>query len=483
MNKNGDTIGFLPMVLIKLIFALLLILLITWLLINLWGALFGNDDETERDNFETLFKLIESKSQSTKPYESTRLTIYLVKTSGPTAWATTDHTIQFFPHNQLSIMCTGGKPIYRPSDCSDKTKPCLCLYDSDPDRPEDEKDDDVIMCKQFTKSFDIAKEDDFQLSNINDDCKRVNKKEYNQLIVGVQNVAGKKRVFVWQDTPENRFIDEQLKLKECPEKTGVCAGIKTGEIAYDFQKVNAQCVQKDPNKFYSQATCIYDGTKCDVECIGTDCSTISTCNDFNINKDFYVKNTKEEFFCNSGSCNKQCSGHIIEQYTCLPNKDQECRDLINDISIPDFISNCAVTIGPFSKLTSGKKDYNNAKIVEVGDIIGFDDKKQNTANINCVAEIEKYFKGYNVLMCIPGVDCNSFVITSPKPAAEIQKMLDTCGINPERGAGTVFITQYDACPGLENYFTQAYSCKDGSFVGGGGQFGGSGKTGSWSAIP
>lgn len=454
MNKKGDTIGFLPMVLIKLIFAALLILLITWLMISLWQSLFGNENKTEKDNFETLHKLIESKANSNKDYDSTKLTVYLVKTG----MLTTDHTIHFFGPNEVSIPCTGDS-LFRPSDCGDNAKPCLCLYDSDPDRGKDDRDDDVIMCKPFTQVFDIA-DKDFQMVNFSDDCERIIDNEYMQLIVGVQKAGGKKRVFVWENTEENRKLDEQLQKKQCPEKTGLCAGKKDSEIVYDLQQVAIECSHKDPNKFYSEAKCVFDGTKCNIECAGTDCSAIQTCQDFNINKDFYVNGTKEEYFCKNRACNKQCSGNLIEQYTCVQGKEQDCKDLINDMKIPGFISNCSVEIGQFSNLTSGPKNYNNAKITEVGDIIAFDSKKQNTKNMQCKAEIEKYFKKYNVLVCIPGKDCNSFVITNPAPPKDVEDMLKNCGINPEKGAGTVFITRYGPCTDLTNYFTDAYNCAD-----------------------
>jgi len=456
-NKKGDTIGFLPMVLIKLIFAAILILLITWLMVSLWQSMFGNTNKTEKDNFNTLFKLMESKSNPNNKlaYDSTRLSVYLIKTGV----LTTDHTIQFFGPDETFLACGGGIAMKRPNDCSDIKKSCLCLFDSDPDRLPDESDDDLIECKQFSTGFKITT-NDFQISNKSDDCLRAIDKEYMQLIVGQHTVGGQKRVFVWQDSPENRKLDEQLQLKQCPSTSGICANRKDGEIVYDFQQVAIECSRKDPNKFYTQAKCIFDGKKCDVECTGTDCSAISTCTDFNINQDFYVTNTKEEYFCKNRACNKQCSGNLIEQYTCLPNKEQECKDLINDVTIPDFISNCAVIIGPFSNLTSGQKNYNNAKMMEVGDIIGYDSKKQNTNNINCKVKIEEHFRKYNVLACIPGVDCNSFVIKNPKPPAEIQKILDTCGINPQKGGGTVFITQYGVCNELTNYFTDTYNCAD-----------------------
>lgn len=457
MNKKGDVIGFIPMILLKLIFATLLILLITWLIVSLWLSIFGNVNKTEKDNFETLFKLMESKSKSSIDYDSTKLTVYLVKTG----ILSTDHTIQFFGPDETFLNCAGGKAMKRPSDCGDIQKSCLCLFDSDPDRHPDESDDDLIECKTFSTAFKIESKD-FQISNKSNDCKRIIDNEYMQLIVGVQNSAGKRRVFVWENTPENRKLDEQLKKKECPEKTGLCAGKKDSEIVYDLQQVAIECSRKDPNKFYSEAKCVFDGTKCNIECTGVECSKIQTCEDFNINKDFYVTGTQEEYFCKNRACNKQCSGNLIEQYTCLSGKEKDCKDLINDVKIPDFIANCAVEIGQFSSLTSGTKDYSNAKMTEVGDIIGYDSKKQNTNNIQCKAEIEKYFKKYNVLVCIPGksAGCNSFVLPNPTPPKDIQDMLNTCGINPQKGGKTVFITRYDVCNDLTNYFTDAYNCAD-----------------------
>ncbi len=455
MNKKGDTIGFLPMVLIKLIFAVLLIFLITWLMVSLWQSMFGNENKTEKDNFDTLYKLMESKSRSGIDYDSTKLTVYLVKTG----ILTTDHTIHFFGPDEKNLNCVGGKMMKRPDDCKDIKKSCLCLFDSDPDRWPDESDDDLIECKEFTTGFKIEA-NDFQISNKSDDCLRAIDNEYMQLIIGVQNSGGKKRVFVWENNEENRKLDEQLQKKLCPEKTGLCVGKKDSEIVYDLQQVAIECSHKDPNKFYSEAKCVFDGKKCDIECTGTDCSAIQTCKDFNINKDFYVTGTKEEYFCKNRACNKQCSGSLIEQYTCVQGKEQDCKDLINDVKIPGFVSNCSVEIGQFSSLTSGQKNYNNAKITEVGDIISFDSKKQNIKNVQCKAEIEKYFRKYNVLVCIPGKDCNPFVITSPAPPKDVQDMLTNCGINPEKGAGTVFITRYGPCNDLTNYFTDAYACAD-----------------------
>jgi hypothetical protein len=460
MNKRAEVEGDVPMILVKLIFASLLILLVTWLLVSLWMAMFGNDNKTEKDNFETLYKLIDAKSKSTTEYDSTRVTIYLVQTKGITGILTTDHTIQFFSPNEDPIQCAGGDPLYRPSDCGDKTLPCICLYDSDPDRPQDDKDDDVIECKQFSTSFDIAN-DDFQLVDYSDDCLRTIDNEYMKLIVGVQNSGGKRRVFVWQDTPENRALDIQLQKNNCPNTAGLCKDKKDSEIITDFKQVNDECAKADPSKFYSEAKCVFNGKECSVKCTGTDCSSIKTCQDFNFNKDYFVEKSSEEYLCKNKICGKTCSGNLIEQYTCLPNKEQECKDLINDVTIPDFISNCAVVIGPFSSLTSGNKNYDNAKMTELGDIIGFDSTKQNTANIQCQSEIEKYFKKYPVLVCKSGVDCIPFVRKSPPPSKDIQDLLDNCKINPMSAGRTVTITRQDViCAELNNYFTSAYNCAD-----------------------
>lgn len=449
MMKKKGVIGFLPMVLIKLIFAVLLILLITWLLVSLWMALFGNEDKTTKDSFETLFNIIDSKSQKSIDYESTKYTSY----------TRDNHRIFFFAANEQQISCINGKPVLRPTDCDIK-KSCLCLYDDDPDRDEEDKDDEVVMCKEFKQVFSIEKKD-FQLVDYNNDCDKNYEGEYVNLIVGVQNSGNKRRVFVWENNDANRKIDEQLKKKMCPEKTGLCVGKKDSEVVYNLQQVAIECSRKDPNKFYWEAKCIFDGTKCDVECVGEQCSTITSCTDFNINKDFYVTNTKEEYFCNNRACNKQCTGNLIEQYTCITGKEQDCKDLINDVKLPDFVSDCSVEVGPYSSLTSGQKNYNAAKMIELGDIIGFDSKKQNTNKYNCRAEIEKYFKKYPVSVCIPGVECNAFVITNPAPPEKIQRLLQNCDINPMRAGGTIAITRQGVtCDELNNYFTNAYNCAD-----------------------
>lgn len=448
MKKNG-VVGFLPMVLVKLIFALLLILLITWLLVSLWTALFGNEDKTTKDSFETLFKLIDSKSQRNVNYESTKYTLYTQD----------DYRVFFFAANEQQISCVNGKPVLRPTDCDIK-KSCLCLYNDDPDRDSEDRDDEVVMCKEFKQVFSIDKKD-FQLVNYNDDCDKNYNGEYANVIVGVHNIDGKKRVFVWENNDTNRKLDEQLQKKACPEKTGLCAGRKDSEVVYDLKEVAIECSHKDSNKFYWEAKCVFDGTKCNVECTGEQCSTINSCTDFNINKDFYVVNTKEEYFCKNGACNKQCSGNLIEQYTCMTGKEQECKDLINDVKLGDFISSCSVEVGPYSKLTSGKKNYDAAKITELGDIIGFDSKKQNTKNYDCQAEIEKYFKKQAVIVCIPGINCNAFVITNPAPPANIQQLLQNCDINPMRAGETIAITKQGVlCSELKNYFTEAYTCAD-----------------------
>lgn len=473
MNKKAEVEGFMPMVLVKLIFALVLILLITWLLVNLWLALFGNTNKTEKDNFETLFKLIESKSQTAKDYDSNKLTVYLIKTG----MLTSDHTIHFFSDNKY-IEC-GSDDIYRPTECGENDVSCLCLYDSDPDRGEDEKDDDVIACERFKGLFKISNED-YQLANYSDDCDRIIDNEYMKLIVGVDNSNNKKRIFVWEDTTENRALDEIMKKKLCPDKdtNSLCYGKKDSEIVTDFQKVNTECRKIDNTKAYFEATCTVEKDKCKVDCKGIDCAS-TTCYDFNVNKDFYVKGSKEEYFCTNNPCGTKCAGQIIEQYTCIKGKDKECKEFIEDKTIPGIIGNCSMIIGQYSDLLNNPKKYQDVKMTEVGDIIGFDSKSQhNTANIDCKSEIEKYFQKYNVLVCIPGKDCSQFVTTNPKPPQVIQDMLTNCNINPIKTSNNIIITQYNTCPGLENYFTEAYTCGLPNFQGGGGQFGGAGASGT-----
>lgn len=471
MNKRAEVEGFMPMVLVKLIFALLLILLITGLLVLLWRAVFGSDNETEKDNFETLFKLIESKQKSTSEYESTRLTIYL-----ETGYAlTSDHTIHFFPANEPYLACS-GVALFRPSDCKDNTKSCLCLYDSNPDRGPIDKDDDVIMCKEFQAPVDID-EIDFQLINNSEDCSRTFDGDYVNLIVGVHNVNNNKRVFVWINNDANAKLDAQMKKKTCPDTSGLCKDKKDSEIINDFTQVNAECKKQDPNKAYFEAKCTLGADKCNVECSGTDCSALS-CEKLNIDEDYFVKGSKEEYFCQNKVCNLPCENHGIEQYTCITGKEKECKELLDDTTIPGFMNNCSVIIGPYSDFNPLKKNYQELNVYEAGDIIGFDDSN-NKLQINCESTIEQYFKKYNTLVCVPGKSCTIFTVKNPTPPAEIQQMLNTCDINPVSIAGKVYITKYNPCPGLDEYFTPAYRCSIGTFKGGGGSFGGAGVSGSW----
>lgn len=475
MNKRAEVEGFMPMVLVKLIFALLLILLITWLLVSLWTAIFGSENKTEKDNFETLFKLIDSKSKSVTEFDSSRLTVYLITTG----FLSSDHTIHFFAPNDITIKCAKGEPINRPSDCDDNTKACLCLYDSNPDRDEEDKDDEVIVCEQFTESFKIAP-DDFQLANYSDDCSRSIDNEYMQLIVGVQNSNNNKRVFVWQNTPENRALIEQMQKKECPNTAGACKDKKDSEVITDLKTVNDACKSFDPNKIYSQVKCVLENNMCKVECTGDPCSSTQACRDFNIDKDFYTAGSKEEYSCKNNPCGKQCSANLIEQYSCITGKEQECKDLINDITFPGFVANCSVVIGPYSSLTVGAKNYNAAKMIEVGDIIGFDSTRQNTENIDCQTEIEKSFKKYPVRVCIPGKNCNDFVTNNPNAPDAVTYSLNNCQINPQKAGNNIFITKQDViCVTVNEYFTDAYTCDDIPFAGGGGKFGGAGATGKW----
>lgn len=453
MKKKGAT-DFLPTVLVKLVFAVGLILLISWLLVSIYTSIFGSENKTEKDNFNTLFNLIESKSKSSESYSSSKLTIYLIKTKGVPGILTTDHTIHFFPANKDYISCKDGENIYRPSSCDVKDKPCLCLYDSDPDRAKDEADDDVIICKQFSNNFNIDNKD-FQLVKYDNDCLRAVDTEYINLIVGVQNYKNR-RVFVWLNNEENRVLDEKLTKKICPDKTGLCSGIRDGDIITDLKKVNDACKSKD--YFYSQAKCVLEKDKCKIECTGTKCDTIKTCSDFNINSDFYIKNSTQEYFCNNNACNKQCIGSSIEQYTCIKGKENDCKELLTNIKIPGFVSNCSIIIGDFSELTNNNINYQNAKILQLGDIISFDSKKQNSNNYNCKGEIEKYFKKNNIFVCKEGVNCNDFV--SKNPPKEIENIITKCEINPFRAAGTIVITRKNSCIDIEPYFTQAYSCSD-----------------------
>ncbi|GIU69251.1 MAG: hypothetical protein KatS3mg002_0487 [Candidatus Woesearchaeota archaeon] len=454
MKKKGAT-DFIPTVLVKLVFAVGLILLLTWFLISIYTAIFGNENKTEKDNFNTLFNLIESKSKSNKEYDSAKLTIYLIRTNA----LLTDHTIHFFPANKDYISCNNGKPIYRPSTCDIKDKPCLCLYDSDPDRAEDEADDDVIICKQFSTNFKIENTD-FQLVDYNNDCSRTDRKQYIDLIVGVENANNNKRVFVWLNNESNRLLDEKLKKKLCPEKTGLCSGKRDGDVIndfYDLQRINSECKAND--YFYHEAKCVFEKDKCKVECIGTKCDTIKSCSDFNINEDFYIAYTNQEYFCNNNACNKNCVGSVVEQYTCIKGKEEDCKKLLNNQILEEFTSSCSVVIGQFSELTSQNINYQNAKIIELGDIISFDSKKQNSKKYNCKAEIEKYFKKYPVFVCKEGVDCNGFVTKSK--IYELITNIERCStINPFRAAGTIVMTRVDDCPEIKTYFTEAYTCSN-----------------------
>ncbi|MGV8150593.1 MAG: hypothetical protein ACP5NV_02590 [Candidatus Woesearchaeota archaeon] len=470
MNKKAEVEGFMPMVLVKLIFAVVLILLVTLLLVMLWNALFGNDNKTEKDNFETLFKLIESKQKSIDEYDSARLTIYL-----ETGYLlTSSHTIFFFSDDDR-IECKDSKPIYRPSDCKTGTS-CLCLYDSDPDRGADEKDEDVIMCKNFNSLFKIEK-NDFQIINFEDECDRNFDGDYANLIVGVHNTDQKKRVFVWKDTPENRKLDEQFKKNRCPETTGLCKDRRDSEVIYNFEEVNKECTLKDSTKAYFEAKCVLENGKCNAECQGIPCSELS-CEKRNVDEDFYVKNSKEEYFCNNKICGETCNNYIIQQYSCINGKEKECKELLDETTIPGFIGNCSVIIGEYSEFNTAKKNYDDLKLYQLGDIVGFDDSK-NTISINCKSTIEQHFKKYPILVCIPGIDCNGFVIKNPEPIKEIKDMISNCEVTAMRAGGKIFITEHNSCTDLSNYFTQAHRCYIGTFVGGGGTFGGSGAGGNW----
>ncbi|HIH32072.1 TPA: hypothetical protein HA235_05170 [Candidatus Woesearchaeota archaeon] len=287
LNDKKATVSFNIGLVLEIIYALAWIAVIVLILWMVYSAFAPSVDKSSEKSFENVFSIIDTKSRSVKPYDSTRTIITL---------ADTDYQVFIFkgdkincdPNAITTVSATGGtggsstyiskKVIERPSNC-DPSGICMCLYVDQPTS----KDEDVASCKTFSKDFEI---ESFELNN--GKCERIGGKALS-LIISMQYDGTKRILNVWEDNDKNRKKDEQFSKQRCPISNTVCSGKLDGELLTGinyYDKVYQECKTQSLSKLAIQATCVYDANAnppvCNLDCTqnSLDCSKIQSCDDY-----------------------------------------------------------------------------------------------------------------------------------------------------------------------------------------------------------
>lgn len=382
-NKRAETI-MLFSTLIKIVFAIMIILLITWMFSGIWQSFFPSSDKATQKSFDELFSLIQSKAVENQPYDSNKFLLTLK--SG--------YQIIYFGKEDATE-CAGiaqtKKYIQKPSDC-EQNKACMCLYtdqklsytlDELKSLDTGEKNKDLLKCAIFDSDINLK---DFDLNT--NDCARANTNQFINLIVaekttqsqqassqtsalpGAQNNQNSRIVYVWADNDARRQQDTAMKIPVCSQTSDpLCVGI--AQNAYidnqnSYDSLLTQCALQGKKTITAQ--CIFDSTlnKCTLSCknnircgksASDPSSDISSCEDYNkystnglFNNEFVTKDSPAYWAClnddklcgvDKNTSHTKCGVSPLNYYYCNEGLDK-CQNYFDNTWSDSFKTACKI---------------------------------------------------------------------------------------------------------------------------------------------
>lgn len=144
---------------VKIVIAFLMVGLLIWFAVALWGALFPGVDAATLKSFESLSDAIISQGNKNIPASYINTQIYFTDSS---------YKILVFENEKVTF---NDITWLRPADCKDSK--CICLYNGLPN--QEDKEENVVRCKIFPSSISIVR---FDLTNSNG--KTINQEKSNK---------------------------------------------------------------------------------------------------------------------------------------------------------------------------------------------------------------------------------------------------------------------------------------------------------------
>jgi len=406
--------------------------------------MFSSEYKSTLKSFETFHSVINSKSQSTKDYDSTYLTLYIAD----------DYTVCLYSKDPSKACAQLEKPK---KDCKSE-KGCLCLFEGEVVKKCLDIDGvfDIGAYQMYT--IEISQYVNFQGMPVGGGNTEVKKKTFNSIIVAVQNVNNKPRIlYVWQENDVNVALDKELSKPLCPNNDNICYKQKQDELLKGtslYSKVFEECL-KSHNKETIVAKCSFSNNRCDLSCIDMDmgcANSIQKCSDYSRYSDdglfsnyFIVKDSPSEWMCMNDITTCKVSGtnscKISEPFAfvCSESKPDNCNAFINNDA-----SKCNVTLYGYT--------------LAAMPIIGFYEDKSNKDYADCKKAVEQYFDKTEILACKYSKNCNEFLLeVSMDDYKDCDFLFMVTG-----GAQTVLL-EYDSskniCKSLvEQYFEKAQVC-------------------------
>jgi len=463
-SKKGVA-TFLPTVLVKLIFAAILIVLLIWFGSKIWSAIFPSGEKNSVQSFDTLYYLLEAKAAATTHYDSTKINLYLED----------NYQIMFFDKNdrwycnkdtsglngKAANIGLNGEFVLKPDAC--KSQSCICLYKdapyADSTASPSKKNDNVVKCTIFKNNINMK---DFDMNG--NDCTRLSGKFFN-LIVAEKVLGGmNQEIHVWQDNETNRQIDYTEKQPVCLAGSDpLCltpSPKKHDEFLFGLDVLN-RCKQQSPPIVTVSAQCVFDDTlnKCNLKCQGPglDCDNgVTSCSDYqkyrndgSMTAQYMSKDSAGYWACENDKavCNKGTNGCKAQakEYLLCDQGIKACDDYFNKID---------VSVKTACNLVK-KTNYDKGTVLsftQVDFVVTSGSTKQTT---NC----QQFLSQTIFKQILPGYTLNSLINHDAFLADNLMK--DKCGIIK---AGEEYLVvnaaESDCAKAIDAHFVQIYDCVD-----------------------
>jgi energy-coupling factor transporter ATP-binding protein EcfA2 len=413
---------------VLLIITLIMIFVISAFGVKIFEGFFPSTDSSTTKSFTALYTAMNTKSLSTKNYDSVKLGTYIAK----------DHGIYFFDNSATGCI-RGIVKISRPTACDGKAS-CLCLLKGPIEHSGTPADTDkyVKVCKDFNQTFSINQD---TLSLYNSGCGTSTTNQFYNIIIAH---TGEKTMVIMESNESSRKYDDEMKKLTCPtiadsvSPSYICSGKKDGEILTGKEVFDA-CSEYNKTWNVFVAECKYDTNKypkrCELNCEKWkfDCETMipnsdTGCDAYNqggivrvndqdykyllegnLNTDKSYGETSNYFACNLDleACQISKNGNGCEAKTAAD---------IPSVGTGQSYMKCYEKGQSFDGKADARKAVNIQKIQLSGNSIkdGSCKKINSSESVIITKKNSDVFTNYNVYKCKPGSEVSFETVVENK---------------------------------------------------------------------